>query len=354
MVEVDGSMMEGGGQILRMAVTYGVLMGVPVRVRNIRARRKPPGLRPQHLETLIAVAEMSGAETKGLRLGSMEIELAPGKPEGGSYSFDIGTAGSIALMLQCLAPIAAFSGSPSRLEIRGGTNVRWSPPTSFLDRVIWGAFREMGFGGTISVHREGFYPRGGGSVTVEIQPVTTLRPLRADEQSFTGVGGISICGRLPSHVAERQASSAAAQLEDAGLESKINVRTDSGRRAPFSPGSVICLWVDSDPPVYIGSSALGERGKPAENVGGEAARNLVDELSSGAAVDRYTADNLILWSSLASGESSYTASEVTLHTRTAIELARTFTGADVRVEPLKGGSARIRVNGIGLENGLLS
>jgi len=349
MIEVDGSMMEGGGQILRMALSYGALLGVPTRVYNIRQGRSRPGLRPQHLKTAETVARMCRGEADGLRIGSPEVVLMPGSIPGGNYMVDIGTAGSITLMLQCLAPLAAFSGTPTRFEIRGGTNVRWSPPTPFMDNVIWAALRTMGFRGSLSVQREGFYPKGGGLVTAEFTPVESLTPLTAPGGPVSSARGVSICGRLPGHVAERQRRAAETRLRKEGIAAEIDVRVESGRESPLSPGSVICLWAIGSPGVFVGSSAMGERGKPAERVGEEAAGALLGEMGPGAGVDRYTGDNLILWCSLASGESDFTVSELTPHTETAVELARIFTGADIRVNTTKHG-ARIRIKGIGLRN----
>ncbi len=349
MIEVDGSMMEGGGQILRMALSYSALLKVPTRVYNIRQGRSRPGLRPQHLKTAETVARMCGGEADGLRIGSPEVMLMPRSVQGGNYTVDIGTAGSITLMLQCLAPIAAFSGAPTRLVIRGGTNVRWSPPTPFMENVIWAALRSMGFQGSLSVKREGFYPKGGGLVSAEFNQVEGLTHLVAHGGRVSAARGVSICGRLPGHVAERQRRAAEARLGEKGIDADIDIKVESGRDSPLSPGSVICLWASEAPGVFMGSSAMGERGKPAERVGEEAAGAFLFEVVSGAAVDRYAGDNLILWCSLASGESNFTVSELTPHIETALELARIFTGADIRVEAMENG-ALIRINGIGLRN----
>lgn len=344
-------MMEGGGQILRMAVTYSAVMGAPVRIRNIRAKRRPPGLRPQHLTTLRAVAEMCRAKARGLKPGSMEVEFHPGPPKGGRYEFDIGTAGSIGLLLQCVAPVSAFSDTSTRLRVIGGTAVRWSPPVPILDMVVWRAFRRTGFKGGIRIEREGFYPRGGGIVDVVTDPIREVHPLMAElKGEVRRVMGISICGRLPRHVVERQASSANLVLKGVGYQSEISIRVADGLGAPFSPGSLICLWANSEPEMFIGASSLGERGKPAERVGSEAAYSLLEEIGSGAAVDKHTADNLVLWCSLAYGESVYTTSRLTMHTRTAIELAKMFTDAEFEVEGEPDGFARIRCRGIGLKN----
>ena len=344
-------MLEGGGQILRMALSYSAVLGTPVRIVNIRVGRSPPGLRPQHLTTLKAVTEICDGEAEGLTVGSMEVTFRPGRPKGGSYSFDIGTAGSISLLLQCIAPIASFADSPTNIRIRGGTAVRWSPPIRILSSVVWEAFREMGFTGSLAVRREGFYPRGGGIVDVSVEPVVVLSLLKTEPvDGVPRVEGVSVCGRLPRHVAERQASSAQRVLEEAGIDSEISIVVAKGDIAPLSPGSVLSLWAVSSPRMFIGVSALGERGKPAERVGEEAANSLVDELSVGASVDQHTADNLILWCSLARGGSSFTTSALTSHTKTAIEMAKLFTGVEFAVEDKSRGRTRISCEGIGLKN----
>lgn len=348
MIEVDGSMMEGGGQILRMAVTYGAVLGVPIRVHSIRAGRSPPGLRPQHLATLRAVGEMCGAKMRGLEMGSTLIEFEPGPIIGGSYTFDIGTAGSIGLLLQCVAPIASYASSAVELTVRGGTAVRWSPPVRILDRVVWRALRRMGFWGELAVRREGFYPAGGGVVHAVIRPVTKLRSFRAESTGdVSAVSGYSVCGRLPRHVAERQARSAAKELETSGYDADIAVEVAKRGREPSSPGSVIGIWAESRPEIYMGSSALGERGKPAERVGGEAVSTLIEQLRTKAAVDLYTADNLVIWCSLAEGESEYSMSELTMHTRTAMELACMFTEAEFALEERREGGTLLRCDGAG-------
>jgi len=351
MIDVDGSMMEGGGQLLRMAITYSAVMGMPVRVRNIRAGRSPPGLKPQHLTTLKAVAEICDAGTRGLSLGSMEVEISPKPPRGGTYEFDIGTAGSISLLLQCVMPIVAFASGSTRLRVVGGTAVKWSPPVPLLDRVVLEAARQMGFKGQLGVRREGYYPQGGGIVEASISPIERLRPIVAMRpEKMKWVEGVSLCGRLPRHVAERQARAAEAVLNESGYLAKIDYRVAVEEKAPLSPGSVICLWAETEPRIFMGADALGERGKPAEKVGAEAAESLVDQLGTGAAVDLHTADSLVLWCSLAEGESRFTTSRLTMHTVTAMELARIITGAELVAEGELGKPATISCLGVGLRN----
>jgi RNA 3'-phosphate cyclase len=350
MIDIDGSMLEGGGQLLRMAVAYSAIIGEPIKVYKIRAKREEPGLRPQHLTAVKAVAELCSATVEGLKIGSKEVVFHPGAIVGGRHRFDIGTAGSIGLLLQCVAPVAAYAKRPTHLEVIGGTSVMRAMPVLMLQEVVWKALKEMGFKGELDIKREGFYPRGGGVVEASISPVEELEPLRLlEKMKISRIHGLSLCGRLPSHVAERQAEAAERLLREAGYRNlKIGREVLEGGRSPLSPGSLICLWVESETPCYFGSDAVGERGKPAEVVGREAAEGLLRHLKTGAAVDLHTTDNLILWCSLAKGESILRTSELTLHTLTAIKLAEIITGAHFDVEGIIEKTALIKCRGIGL------
>jgi RNA 3'-phosphate cyclase len=344
MITVDGSMMEGGGQLLRMATAYSAIIGEPFTIHGVRAGRSRPGLRPQHLTTLRAAAEMTGAELRGAELGSTNITFKPRKIRGGRYRFDIGTAGSVTLLLQCLAPIAAYADRRVEIHVTGGTAVKWSPPTPFLENVVWRAFDSMGLRCSLEVGRHGFYPKGGGEAVASVEPTETLEPFTPEHEPVDTVYGVSLCGRLPRHVAERQAASAAETLEESGLRPRVSVAHLDGDEAPFSPGSLVCLWADH---MFLGSDCLGERGKPAERVGREAAASLVEQIKTGATVDLHTSDHLILPCSLAGGESRFSTSRLTLHTLTAVELAKTFTGAEFSVRGREGQPATISCIGAG-------
>ncbi len=344
MITVDGSMMEGGGQLLRMATAYSAILREPFMIHSIRAGRSQPGLRPQPLTTLRAAAELTEAELSGAELGSTTVTFKPKNIRGGNYRFDIGTAGSVTLLLQCLAPIAAYADRRVELHIIGGTAVRWSPPTPFLENIVWRAFDAMGLRCSLEGRRHGFYPKGGGEVKAVVEPTETLKPFLPNHESVGTVYGVSLCGRLPRHVAERQAASATETLNQSGLKSRVSVSHLDGAEAPYSPGSLICLWADN---MFLGSDSLGERGKLAEKVGREAAASLVDQIRTGAVVDLHTSDHMILPCSLAEGESSFSTSRLTLHTLTAVELAKMFTGAEFRVMGREGQPATISCTGAG-------
>jgi RNA 3'-terminal phosphate cyclase (ATP) len=348
MINVDGSMMEGGGQLLRMATAYSAILGEPFTIHGVREGRSQPGLRPQHLTTLRAAAELTGAEVRGAELGSTKLTFKPKDIRGGRYSFDIGTAGSVTLLLQCLVPIAAYADRRVELRVTGGTTVKWSPPTPFLENVVWRAFGSMGLSCSLEVRRHGFYPKGGGEAVAMVKPTDALEPFTPEHEPIGVVYGVSLCGRLPRHVAERQAASATETLEASGLKSRVSVTHLEVSEAPYSPGSLVCLWADR---MFLGSDSLGERGKPAEKVGREAAVGLVEQIRTGATVDLHTADHMILPCSLAEGESKFTTSRLTLHTLTAAEMAKMFTGAEFSVQGSEGQPATISCVGAGHTRG---
>ncbi len=196
MIELDGSLMEGGGQLLRLATSYSAILNTPISVYNIRAKRSDPGLKPQHLATLQAATKITRGKLSGASLGSDEIVFEPTRIRGGEYSFDIGTAGSISLLLQCINPILFYGDKPSRVSVRGGTAVNWSPTAPFLEHVIYPALESMDAVSKITVERHGFYPKGGGSITQYTRPVTMIQPMKLDKPDIKKIHGLSLCGAL--------------------------------------------------------------------------------------------------------------------------------------------------------------
>ncbi len=354
MLTIDGSFGEGGGQILRTAVALSAVSGTPIRIVNIRAKRKPPGLKAQHLTAVKAVARLVNAKVEGLSIGSREIVFMPGRPRPGSYYFDVGTAGSVSLVLQALLPVMAFTGGRTRVTIRGGTAVSMSPPIAYIERVLLPHVMELGASFEISVERHGFYPRGGGIVTVVGEghelPLSPLR--RVSRGELKRITGISLSARLPSHVAERQARAARAYLiEKLGARVPIDIEVRWRGRdldRALGPGTFVVLVAEFDDAI-MGSDALGRKGKPAEVVGREAAEKLVREIESGAPVDRHMGDQLISWLSLASGVSEIRVSELTMHTYTCIYIVRQILGVKIEVDGRVGEPARITIHGAGLQ-----
>ncbi len=333
MLVIDGSFGEGGGQILRTAVALSAVAGIDVKVVNIRARRPEPGLKRQHLTGILAAAKMCNAVVEGASVGSTEVVFRPGSIRGGRYEFDVGTAGSVTLVLQTLLPIMAYADSPVTVEIRGGTDVPWSPPVDYLGYVIEPHLREIGYGFGVELARRGHYPRGGGLVRVRVErPPRSFKPLdKVKSGKLLSIGGVSHCVRLPKHVAERQADAAARELAKRGVGVRMDLRTEwyEPEKDPhLGPGSGIVLWAITEWSI-LGADSLGERGKPAELVGREAAMKLLEELSTGMAYDRHMADIIIPYLSLAEGSSTIGVSRLTLHAYTNIWLVKNMLKVEV-------------------------
>jgi len=351
-VEIDGSMGEGGGQILRYSLSLSALTLKPVKIFNIRAKRDNPGLRPQHLTAVKALARVTNAIVKGDSVGSMELYFEPRTRKPGNYRFDIGTAGSVSLVIQAILPALLFSNGYTRVEITGGTDVSWSPPIDYMRYVFKHNLSLLGVKIDIKVNKRGHYPRGGGHVVLEVYPLD--KPLESinivESNGVKYIRGLSHAVKLPEHVAERQATSAAKYIREVlGIEPEIELETyKPGEDPHLGPGSGIVLYAETNNYTRIGSDSLGAKGKRAEDVGLEAARNLVEEIKTGMAFDKHMGDMLIPYIFLAKGRSVIGVSKITLHTLTAIMVARKFLPeASVEIINGEGKPGRIIVDGVG-------
>lgn len=350
-VVVDGSFGEGGGQILRMAVSAAALLGRPLRVINIRARRNPPGLRPQHLVAVRGVADLTGGRVEGLRIGSTTIEFRPGPVRSGRFVIDAGTAGSTTLMLQSLLPVASFAGGEVELELRGGTNNPMAPPVEYVTEVLLPALRTMGVQAEVQLVRRGFYPRGGGVVRARVRPVSRLRPIEVVEGRPVGVRVFAYSCNLPSHITERMVRTAASLLRSRGFRDVFEetevLQRDDPKCSP-DPGTGIIVLVELDNGLRMGFDALGERGVPAERVAERAVEEALRQLATGAPVDSHLSDQLVIWTALADGTSRYRATELTSHAETAAYIAERVLGASFEIQQLGENGVLFTCRGIGL------
>jgi RNA 3'-terminal phosphate cyclase (ATP) len=348
LIEVDGSSGEGGGQILRTSLALAAALGQDVRIFNIRAGRSEPGIRAQHLTAAVAVGKVSNASIEGLKVGSEELVFRPGKMRGGQFAFDVGTAGSVTLVLQALMPLLPFAPAV-HLELKGGTDVKWSPPIDYLRMVTLPILSEIGPRFSLRTTRRGHYPKGGGAITFDSQPSGSLTPINGSRiDPVDEILGVSHASNLPRHVAERQAESASQAILAAGLlPPKISIEVAEGL-PPMSPGSGIVLAARRGERRILGGDSLGDRGRPAERVGQEAGRILVEEVQSGALLDKHMGDMIVPYIALADGVSEVSVSQVTQHTLTNVRVAESIAG--VRFEPTGelGRPGRLRVRGVGL------
>jgi RNA 3'-terminal phosphate cyclase (ATP) len=349
MIEIDGSYGEGGGQVIRTAVALAAVLSKEIHVFNIRAGRAEPGLRPQHMTGVKAGAVLCSANLQGLEVGATEFVFKPGRLKAGTFRFDVGTAGSVTLVLQTLMPILAFAPGPVQLEILGGTDVKWSPPIDYLRLVTLPILKKIGYNGHLETLRRGHYPKGGGLVRFSTQGPSKLQPLTDDKSgSISRIRGISHATALPRHVAERQATSAKKPLEDAKLPSpSIDVEVVDDR-SQLSPGSGIVLSSEGQNGNILGSDALGERGRSAEDVGATAGRILVEEVDSTAILDRHMGDIIVPYLVLANGSSDVSISRVTQHIITNVKVAEWLTGERFDIDGELDQPGKLRVKGLGL------
>lgn len=342
MIEINGSVGEGGGQILRTALSLSCITGRPFRIANIRRSRPKPGLRRQHLVSILAAARIAGAEVTGATVGSTEVVFSPGKVSSGEYAFPIATAGSTALVLQTLVPPLLITSGESRLSVSGGTHVPFSPSWHYLAGVFAPALALLGGRIELSLDAFGFYPQGGGRVRCRIMPAARLAPLRTEQRGrLVRITGCSAVGNLPRSIAERQRRAALESLgtlQDDGVPVEIEVR----EVAAVGQGTFLFLRGEYEHAV-AGFTSLGSPGKPAETVGGEVADEFLRHHETGMPIDPHLADQLVPYLALADGESVFNTSRITAHLETNLGITGCFLPIATQLERLGNGPGTVRI-----------
>lgn len=319
---IDGSFGEGGGQLSRYAVALAAITGRAIHLQNIRAKRSKPGLMPQHLTALKAVAAVSGGVLEGAELKATEIRFQPGRIAGGAYQFDVTTAGGVVLVLQALLPVVLHADGPVRIAIIGGTDLKKSPPLDYFQLVFLPWLARMGVKVRIEAVRHGYYPRGGGMLELVVHPCQDLKPIVAETPGpLRLIRGISHVARLPMHIPERMSASAGNLLTEFGpVRIDVKVLDDA---ESFGTGGAIVLAAETERSI-LGAAAVARRGVLAEQIGQEAGQALRAELEAGAAVDIHAADQLLIYAAQAKGRSLLAVREVSLHAKTVMWLAEQF------------------------------
>jgi RNA 3'-terminal phosphate cyclase (ATP) len=331
-LEIDGSQKSGSGTILRLSVALAAILEEPLHIFNIRMKRPQPGLRPQHLEAVMTAARLCSAEVRGATLGSSEVWFTPGEIQGGRITSEIGTAGSIPMLLLTVLPMCAYAKQHVSLRVtRGGTDVRNAPTINYLKHILLPVLYRMGLKATLTIRKYGYYPKGMGEILLEVDPCRDLSVIRLDRfGELKQLKGVSVCTFLADRkVAERQAKAAMERLGQWGLEPDIEIVNDMSN--PLQKGSSLVLWAETDTGSLIGGDAIGELGKPSEKVGSEAADNLIKELDARATADSHLADILVPYVALAQGSSAYCCRLVTEHLDTNMWLAEKILGTKFRV-----------------------
>ncbi len=346
MVELDGSEGEGGGQILRTALSLSLITGQPFEITGIRANRRPPGLRPQHLACVRGAEAISGGRSEGACVGADHLVFEPGATRAGDYELDVGSAGSTPLLLQCLFFPLALAGGGS-LVLRGGTHLPHSPTYHYLSWIWAPTVAAYGLGLDLQLRYAGFYPQGGGEIVASV-PVPGEPPSVVDlpaRGTLRDVHVTSFVGGLPFHIAERQAKSAVTGLREHGIYCEAEKFPLPTLR---SVGTTVFVRAQFEN-TAAGFSALGERGRPAEEIGRDAAGQMIDFMRSSGALDEHLADQILIPAALlaagrlgsgSKGETRFTTSTVTDHLTTNARVLERF--LPIRVEVSPSGEIRVR------------
>jgi len=333
MLTIDGSRYSGSGTIVRQAVAFSALTGRSVHVVNARAKRDKPGLRPQHIRVVEAIAELVNGRAEGLGPGSQEFTFRPGPIKTGRhYYWEIGSAGSTTMLSLGILPVLAFATSPITVELHGGLFQDFAPSVFHLQHVLLPMLRVMGLRAHAEIGRPGYVPRGEGILRLAVEPLTeSLKPtVKEAAGPVTRLWGIALSSHLEERkVSQRMADTARDLLAKAGYEVEIEVCNDT---ESLQRGAALALFADREGASRLGADQAGALRRSAESIGKHVANQLLDDLKSGATLDRFVADQIIPFAALASGESRFIIPMVTDHVLTSAWLAETFLDAHVRID----------------------
>ena len=326
MIAIDGSQGEGGGQVLRSALSLSIVTGRAFRMFNIRARRAKPGLRWQHLTAVRAAQAVSSAAVEGVGLGATEIHFAPAALKGGPHAFDVGTAGSTTLIAQTLVPALLNAEQPFRISIDGGTHNPMSPPFEFLAQTYLPLLRRMGARVEAQLIRRGFYPAGGGRIELQIDPAERLTRIElCSRGALLERKALAIVSRLPVSIAHRELATLGDVLPLLPGELRACEVEDSR-----GPGNVVIVELDFENLTEI-FAGFGQKGVPAETVAEKLANSVSGYLASNAAVCAHLADQLLLPMAIAGG-GRFTTLRPTRHMVTNIGIVESFLPVSISIE----------------------
>lgn len=351
MIEIDGAYGEGGGQVLRTSLTLAALTGQPLQIHRIRENRSKPGLRPQHLTAVQAIAAITQAEVQGAEIGSRALSFCPTDLRSGRYRFDISTAGALTLVLQTIFLPLSFGQRTSWITLSGGSHVPWSPLYDYLEMHWLPIMVGLGFRADLNLNQAGFNPTGGGEVKSKILPAGNLVPFtcveRGELMQLRGVSGVA---NLEASIATRQKHQALKRLYPFCKDSKIKtvLMPSPGKgtfillKAKFSNASSACF------------TALGAPGKPAETVADEAVNQMIAFLETDGCLDHFLADQLLLPLSFVDGNSQFRTNRITQHLLTNAHVIKHFLPVDIMIEGEVGQPGLVTLKGAGiacLDNG---
>ena len=345
MIEIDGSVKSGSGTLLRYAISLATLLAEELHMWNIRAGRDKPGLRHQHRQSVLACRDMSRGMVEGADVGSMEIRYKPGKAiRGGHYKWDIGTGGSTTMLAMTLLPLACFAGEPDTFDISGGLFQDFAPSAYHMKYVLFPILRKMGISADLELKRPGYAAQGGGIIKVSVESVAgKIKPVRLIScGEVREIKGIAICSHLEeARVSDRMAKECCRVLKQEGYDASIEAIYDT---KASHEGAALAIWAETEACLF-GSDRAGKKGRRSEGIGSYVADNLVEDIKSGATVDRFLADQLIIYAALADGVTEYVVPRVTDHVEANLWLIEHILGRfGVRAEA---SGNRLKIRGMG-------
>jgi len=342
MITIDGGAGSGSGTIVRYSVALASLLGKGIKIENIRAKRDKPGLRAQHFKVIQACQEMCHSAVSNATVGSKEITYAPKERfKGGEYHWDIGTAGSTTMFAQALLPLACFAEKTSRFRLEGGLFQDFAPSAYHMKFVLLPLLRQMGIQAEFEIIRPGYVPRGGGIIEIQVETVKKLKPLNLTERGkILGIKGIA----LSSHLKERKVSRRMAEecrkvLSSYGYKAEIE---EICEESSLQEGAALAIYAETSSGSKMGADRAGRPGRSSESIGRYIAQNFVEDIKTGAAVDRYIADQLIIYAGLAEGTTRYSIPRITEHVETNLWLIGEFLGSKAKIK-----DHLIEIEGIG-------
>lgn len=333
-LRIDGSFGEGGGQILRTAIALSCITQKPIRLENIRKNRKKPGLRPQHLTAIKILGKITSAEINGLEIGSSTVTFAPGEMQDCILNEDVGTAGSISLILAGLIPAVSLCKKNLKITIKGGTDVPWSPTLEYTKQVLGEAYSRMGINYSVNVKKRGYYPSGGGIVSADISPCKDLGPIILDKRNTKQAELFCSFSKIPGEKMDHFIEQINDELESGGFKVR---RFITNEESLDEGGSVLITSMDSGS--IIGIDGLYER-----KAGAFSSQLGYRFVSSGMGTDEHLSDMLVIPASLTEEMSVFNVGEISNHLKTNLYVTSKFTGCKYGIGKIDGGY-QVRITG---------
>ncbi len=337
-IKIDGSFGEGGGQILRTAITLSCIMKQPLLIEKIRKNRKNPGLKSQHLTALNILKKICNADFDKIKIGDTSLKFIPGKVRSFNLNENVGTAGSISLIFQVLIPLIAICKRKLKLSIIGGTDVLWSPTIDYTQIILREAYSRMGINFSINIIKRGFYPKGGGMVELEVYPSEKINPIILKKRKKKNVKLKCIFSKLPSKLISNQINLIEKKLIEKDFKIEIKVKEETA----LDPGSSLLISsIEEDSIIGFDSIYNFKTNQFDLNL-----NQFIDSLHS---VDEHLADMLVLPASLAYGITIFQVSKISKHLETNLFVASEITGCKYGIGKLRDGY-EIRIEGISYSN----